>query len=94
MEEESRVRWPGSDPEPPVRPGPTPRSDLHPPAVHLDHLRPQRLDGGQDQLLVVQGGDAQAQHVSAETQTLRSCGLRRAISDKIKTITHQAATSM
>lgn len=44
-----------------------PLSDLHAAAVHLDDLGSERLDGSQDQLLMLQGSDAETQHVP-ETQ--------------------------
>lgn len=47
-------------------PSPPPQSDLHAAPVHLDDLSSQRLDGGQDELLMVQRGDAEAQHISAD----------------------------
>ena len=49
-------------------------SDLDAAAVHLDDLRPQGLDGGQDELLVLQGRHAQAQHVSTETRNVQLGG--------------------
>lgn len=39
-------------------------SDLNAAAVHLDDLGSEGLDGGQDQLLVFQGRDSKAQHIS------------------------------
>lgn len=38
-------------------------SHLNSAAVHLNDLGSEGLDGGQDQLLVLQGGDSKAQHV-------------------------------
>lgn len=46
-------------------------SDLDAAAMHLDDLRPQGLDGGQDELLVLQGRHAKAQHISTETKERR-----------------------
>lgn len=42
--------------------------DLHTAAVHLDDLGSEGLDGRQDQLLVLEGSDAKAQYISAETE--------------------------
>lgn len=42
-------------------------SDLHSAAVHLDNLRSESLYGGQDLFLVLQRGDAETQHIPAET---------------------------
>lgn len=36
--------------------------------MHLDDLCSEGLDGGQDQLLMLQGGDAEAQNVSEDKQ--------------------------
>lgn len=44
-------------------------SNLHAPAMHLDNLGSEGLDSSQDQLLVLQGGDAQTQHISAQTES-------------------------
>lgn len=43
-------------------------SDLHATAVHLDHLGSEGLDSSQDQLLVLQGGDAQTQHIPVQRE--------------------------
>ena len=45
-------------------------SDLDAAAMHLDDLRPQGLDGGKDELLVLQGRHAKAQHISTETRNV------------------------
>lgn len=41
--------------------------DLHTTAVHLDDLGSEGLDGSQDELLVLQGSDAQTHHISVDT---------------------------
>lgn len=43
-------------------------SDLHAPTVHLDNLGSEGLDSSQDQLLMLQGGDAKTQHIPAQTE--------------------------
>lgn len=43
-------------------------SDLHAAAMHLDNLGSEGLDSSQDQLLMLQGGDAQTQHIPVQTE--------------------------